>query len=498
MSIISRKDAKAQRELRSFDSDALEKSKIQNPKSQGITMLLHDPNQMTLFPKLTDDVLEEMMQFGTEIQANAGDVLFREGDSNYNFHAILEGEVEITKHVGGETRLLAIHRRGEFVGELSMLTGANYIATARAIAPSRVLRIEVDTFRHILAECSPLADVILSAMAGRTKDVEAQLRQQEKMAALGKLSAGLAHELNNPGAAAQRAASQLRDNFQNLQSLTLQLSSLTKEQLDFLKDIQHQATAYAVTAPKLDTLTQGDKEDEVTDWLENHDIIQGWKLSPTLVSAGIDTAKLDTIGDRIPSESLNNALTWLEATLAATGLINDIEHSTARISELVKAIKGYTYMDQAPLQEIDVHDGIENTLLIFHCRIKRGIIVHRKCDRTLPRINAYASELNQVWTNLIDNAIDAMNGKGELTIHTYSENNCFVVEIIDTGMGIPPAIQSRIFEPFFTTKGVGKGTGLGLEIAYRIVVNRHKGDIHVESKPGYTCFRVRLPMNLSS
>ncbi|RUR73765.1 ATP-binding protein [Chlorogloeopsis fritschii PCC 9212] len=456
--------------------------------------MLHDPNQMTLFPKLPDDALEEMKHYGSQIQLNAGDVLFNEGDSNYSFHAVLDGEIEITKQVGGETRLLAIHRRGEFVGELSMLTGSAYIVNARAIASTQVLRIDIDTFKQILTDCSPLADVILTAMAGRSKDLEAQLRQQEKMAALGKLSAGLAHELNNPGAAARRAASLLRENFQNLQSLTLGLSCLTKEQLNLLVEIQNQATEYIANAPKLDPLTQSDKEDEVTDWLEERDVANAWKLAPTFVSAGLDSAKLDIISDRIPSDSLGNVLNWLETALSATGLINDIEQSTTRISELVKAIKGYTYMDQAPLQEIDVHEGIENTLLIFSCRIKKGIIIHRNYDRTLPRICAYASELNQVWTNLIDNAIDAMDGKGDLTISTCKDNNCLVVEIADTGIGIPEAIQSRIFEPFFTTKGVGKGTGLGLEITYRIVVNRHKGDIHVESKPGDTRFRVRLPI----
>jgi signal transduction histidine kinase len=456
--------------------------------------MLHDPNQKSLFPKLPEEALEEMQQFGTQIQLNTDDILFSEGDANYNFHVVLEGEIQITKLVGGETRLLAIHRRGEFMGELSMLTDAGAIASAHALTPSRVLRIDTETFRHIMAECSPLANVILTAMAGRTKDVESQLRQQEKLAALGKMSAGLAHELNNPAAAGRRAAGQLRENFQNLQTLAVQLNSLSQAQLKLITEIQLQATKHATNAAKLDPLTQSDKEDEITDWLEEHNVKNAWKLSSTLVCAGLDTTKLDTLADNIPSDCLNNVLTWLEATLSSCGLINEIEQSTARISDLVKAIKGYSYMDQAPLQELDVHEGIENTLLILNHRIKKGIIVNREYDRTLPRICAYGSELNQVWTNLVDNAIDAMDGKGDLTIRTSKENNCILVEISDTGIGIPPAVQSRVFEPFFTTKEVGKGTGLGLEIAYKIIVKRHKGDIHFESKPGDTRFRVRLPI----
>lgn len=456
--------------------------------------MLHDSNQTILFPKLSDDDLEKMKQFGKEIELNAGDVLFREGDSNYNFHVVLEGEIEVTKQVGSETKVLAIHRRGEFMGELSMLTGTGAIANAHASAPSHVLEIDVKTFRHLLSDCSSIADIILSAIAGRTKDVEVQLRQQEKMAALGKMSAGLAHELNNPGAAARRAASQLRENFQNLQTQALALNLLSKEQLKFIKEIQHQATLHACHSPKLDPLTCSDQEDEVTDWLEDHDVSNSWKLAPTLVNGGLNPEKLDTLADNIPPDCLSHVLTWLEATLESFGLIHEIEQSTVRISDLVKAIKGYSYMDQAPLQEIDVHEGIENTLLILHHRFKKGVIVKRDYDRTLPKICAYASELNQVWTNLIDNGIDAMDGKGDLTIRSYRQNNCLIVEIGDTGVGIPPAVQSRIFEPFFTTKGVGKGTGLGLEIAYRIIVNKHHGDIRFESKPGETRFRVSLPI----
>lgn len=320
-----------------------------------------------------------------------------------------------------------------------------------------------------------------------------RLRQQEKMAALGKMSAGLAHELNNPGAAARRASCQLRENFQELQTLSLQLNLLSKEQIKIITDIQRQATEKATCAAKLDPLTQSDREDEITDWLEDHNVSNGWKLAPTLVNGFLDTEKLDFLADNIPEDCLGSVLKWLEASLASYGLIDEIEQSTTRISQLVKAIKGYSYMDRAPLQEIDIHEGIENTLLILHHRLKHGVIINRNYDRNLPKICVYAGELNQVWTNLIDNAIDAMNGKGDLTISTCKDGDCIVVEIIDTGVGIPLAIQSRIFEPFFTTKGVGKGTGLGLEIAYRIIVNRHHGKISVKSQQGHTCFQVRLP-----
>ncbi len=264
--------------------------------------------------------------------------------------------------------------------------------------------------------------------------------------------------------------------------------------LKFLAKVQIDAISYFANSPQYDTLTQSDQEDEVTEWLENHDVSKAWQLAPTLVNFGIDSQKLAEIKNNLDSQSLNDALIWLEANLATSGLINEVEQSTTRISELVKAVKGYTYMDTAPLQEIDIHEGIDNTLLILGHKLKQGIVVTKNYDRTIPLINAYGSELNQVWTNLIDNAIYAMGGKGELKIRTFQDNTCAIAEIVDNGAGIPPAIQSRIFEPFFTTKGVGEGTGLGLEIAYRIVVSRHGGNIYFESQPGKTCFRVHLPL----
>jgi signal transduction histidine kinase len=455
-------------------------------------------NQNLLFLKLPEEALQEMRQHGIELQLNIGDVLFNEGDLDFGFHVVLEGAIQICKQIGHETAVLATHHYGEFIGELSMLTNAKAITCGHAIAPSRVLRIDINTFKRIIVKFSPLAEEILSALVGRTKEVEALLRQQEKLAALGRMSAGLAHELKNPAAAGQRASGSLRENFQNLQYLAFQLNSLTKEQLTFLLDLQNLASAHFMNSPKLDPLSRSDREDEVINWLEKHDVSNGWKIASTLVSAGLDTKKLDTLVNNIPANYLSIVLPWLEATLTTTELINGIEKSTTRISELVKGIKGYSYMHQAPLQELDIHEGIENTLTILNHRIKKGIIITREYDTTLPYIHAFGSELNQVWMNLIDNAIDAMDSKGQLTIRTSRDNNSVLVELVDNGSGIPLAIQSRIFEPFFTTKCVGKGTGLGLEIAYQIVVKKHHGKIYFESRPGETHFWVSLPINLTT
>jgi signal transduction histidine kinase len=316
------------------------------------------------------------------------------------------------------------------------------------------------------------------------------------MAALGKLSAGLAHELNNPASAAHRAMAGMRTDMLTWQALTLDLGSRfhDRDQIVGLLEVQRDALEGASRAQPLDPLTTSDREDEIADWLEQHDVADGWKLAPTLVHAGLDVEWLDGLARRFGGTAPPELLAWLEAGLSVAGMLDEAEQGTARILDLVKAIKAYTYMDQAPLQEIDLHEGLENTLTILGHRLKSGVTVIREYDVNLPRICAYGSQLNQVWTNLLDNAIDAMDGQGIIRIHTARENERVLVEIADNGPGIPPEVRARIFEPFFTTKDVGQGSGLGLDIVYGIVVDKHHGDIRVLSEPGNTRFEIRLPL----
>lgn len=331
--------------------------------------------------------------------------------------------------------------------------------------------------------------------AAQLKMQELQMlsQQHEKLIALGKLAAGLAHELNNPASAARRAAGHLCYKIQVFQALSLKCieQHLTPTQLERLLELKRDAIEYV---KHLDSLAQIDLEDELMDWLESHGVADGWRLAPTLVAGGIDTVALKAISEQVATDALNDVLTWLEATLTVTSVVNVLEQSTDRIFEIVKAVKAYSYMDQAPLQYLDLHEGLDNTLTILGYKLKsRSVTVIREYEQNLPSIQAYGSALNQVWTNLIDNAIDAVGKGGTVWVRTSTEKDYVTVEIADNGPGIPPEIQSRIFEPFFTTKEVGAGTGLGLEIAYRIVVGQHNGDIRCFSKPGDTRFQVRLP-----
>lgn len=447
-----------------------------------------------LFPVLEEEYLQDLSACGEILSFEQGSILFQEGDDTYYFYIVLSGQVKITKLVGLEEITMTLHHRGEFTGDLNMLTGGIAQTTATVTENSQVIQFE--DFNQLLKGCPRSIDVFVPALAERSKELEIQLRQQEKLAALGKLSAGLAHELNNPAAAGRRAAKQLSSAIASLQQNMLSLRgkhfSATHRQL--LSELQQQALAQAGSDLHLSPLEQSDQEDELGDWLESLAVENGWKLAPSLVSAGIQRSHLESLAAEMESSAFTEALMWLEATLTMNTLVGDLEQSTTRISDLVGAIKNYSYMDRDTVQEVDLHDGLDNTLKILHHKLKYGVTVSKEYSTDIPTIMAYGGELNQVWTNLIDNAIDAMDGKGELKIYTALENNCVMVEIIDNGSGIPLELQSRIFEPFFTSKEVGKGSGLGLDISRRIIVQKHGGNLRFESQPGKTSFQVRIPI----
>jgi signal transduction histidine kinase len=325
---------------------------------------------------------------------------------------------------------------------------------------------------------------------------EVMLRQSEKLATLGRLSAGMAHELNNPAAAVQRGAKQLRTEMASLHSAYLQLSALglSPDQIEALSALDRTSQEYAAQPSSLDSLDRSDREAEIESWLDSQGIPEAWQYPPNLLNLGYDPDRLETLANDLPGDHFPAVIAWLSATYSIYSLIEEMWHGSAHISEIVKALKAYSYMDQAPVQAVDVHEGLDNTLVMLRSKLKTGINIHRDYTSDLPRIEVHGSQLNQVWTNLIDNAIDAMQGHGDLTLRTYVDGNWIVVEVEDQGPGIPKAVQSRIFDPFFTTKPPGQGTGLGLNISHNIVVQNHNGKIGFESAPGRTCFQVKLPV----
>jgi signal transduction histidine kinase len=450
-----------------------------------------------LFASLSDERLRWLATVACESLIHPGEVLLREGDPCDNFYVVLDGELQVVKNsYGGEQLLLASLRRGAFLGEMSLLTGKPHNASVRATRDSTLLVLNPPAFNETIKSCSSVALSVAQALAERAQTNEGMIRQREKIAALGTLSAGLAHQLNNPASAATRAAVQMHKTLLDMDMLAIKLMrlGLSTEQIDAFEHFQQAVLAKAVKARRLDPLTQSDLEEAMIVWMDKHHIEESWRLAPTFVSAGITLEHLDEIAATIDNDLLDELLTWIEGTLTGVSLLRSIEQSAARISELVNAIKSYSYMDEAPLQEIDIHEGLDNTLIIIGHRLGEGIDVVRQYDPMLPRVMAYGSELNQVWTHLLDNACDAIDGRGRITIRTWQEDDDIVVEIGDNGAGIAPDIQTRIFEPFFTTKSVGMGTGLGLDIVYRIV-KAHRGDVRlVYSRPGDTRFQVRLPL----
>ncbi len=461
-------------------------------------------NQISLFQELTTEAQFKLESVCTETTLNSGEILFRQGEPANHFYVVLEGGIQISKRIDNREIVIDSYEQDTFLGEVPILAGTNHIASGTAIGKTRLYVFQEDDFWQMLLNFPSVRRVILGHMAARTQELQMLSQQHEKLIGLGTLAAGLAHELNNPASAACGAVGQLKELIPNLYNLILKhiKQCLTPKQLTNLLKLKSEAVKWIAetNVNHLDPLTQIDLEDEMTIWLEEHGIDDGWKFAPNLVAGGITSQKLAFLEDGLSDDVLEYIFTCLELTLSQTSLLSTLEESANRISQIVSAVKSYSYVDQAPLKKknIDVHKGLDNTVTILNYKLKKhNLLVVRNYDKNLPMIEADGGSLNQVWTNLIDNAIDALAEQedGRIELMTSVKNNCVVVEIADNGSGIPPEIQSRIFEPFFTTKDIGEGTGIGLDLVYRIVVAEHQGNISCTSQPGETKFVVKLPIN---
>jgi signal transduction histidine kinase len=451
--------------------------------------------RVPLFSGLTDDELLWVAERGSEKHVRAGEVNGREGEPVEHLYVILKGELRITKKVDGGEVVISVFTPGTFFAEVPLLAGTPFLATGRALTDCRLFLLPDEAFRHMLTANPAFSHTILETMAQRVQILQSIVVQREKLNSLSTLAVGLAHELNNPAAASRRAVRDLRESIATKGRLVIELGrSLTPEGLEALAVLEKEAVARATSPPSLDPLELSEREDEIAGWLDEHDLEDRFELAPAFVEAGLDRGWLEEVEAAVPREALPSVLNYLGATVTVVRLLEEAEAGVGRVSDLVEAAKSYSNMDRAPLVEVDVNEGIEQTLAVLGYKLGPNVEVAREYDPNLPRITAYGGELNQVWTNLIDNAIDAVDGSGQLRLRTTCEGDGVLVEVGDDGPGVRKDLQARVFEPFYTTKGVGAGVGLGLGISYRIVVGQHGGDIRVVSRSGDTRFQVRLPL----
>ena len=453
-----------------------------------------------LFEKLTDEQLEWLCREGRVISVEPG-LVYAEGEPATCFYVLLSGEVALLRRVGADDiETVRTSNPGVYAGAFFAYLGDRlpqlYNNSMRAAVPARFFVLDADKFAHLMTTWFPMAAHLLEGLLFGTKSAQEAVGQRERLLALGSLTAGLAHELNNPAAAAVRATAALRSRVAGMRGKLGMIASkkFEPEVLAALIRLQDEAAERVSKAVALGPMETSDAEDAVADWLDARGIAGSWDLAPVFVQGGLDSAWLDLVAAAVPESALDGAVRWLGYTIESELLMNEIGDSTERISALVGAAKQYSQLDRSPYQVVDVHELLDSTVMMLGAKIGPDITVVKNYDRGLPEIPCYPGELNQVWTNLIDNAVSAMDGAGTLTVTTSRDREFLVVEIGDTGPGVPAEIRDRIFEPFFTTKPVGEGTGLGLDISWRIVVNSHHGDLKVESVPGDTRFRVRLPL----
>ncbi|MGA2833162.1 MAG: ATP-binding protein [Terracidiphilus sp.] len=464
----------------------------QNPASATARVSIDDLRKIAVFADLPPEQLDWLAEHLQVMNFEPGEILGREGEPLDYLTVILEGEIRLQR----ENSTDAVIFRG-FAGQVTGLLPysrlTHYTGTSRAVLRTRVAYLHRNLIPEMLQRMPLLGQRLVSLMADRIRETTRIETQRDKLAALGKLSAGLAHELNNPAAAAQRATASLREALETVREASIRLArhALSADQREMITRFEREAQR--APSASADPLAQSDREESITTWLEARHVPDAWKIAPAIADACVEVPKLECLAGQIGAEVLSDALIRIASLLTIAKLIDEIEISTKRISYLVEAVKEYSYMDQAAMKEVDLHQGLENTLTILNHKFKSGITVIREYYENLPRICAFGGELNQIWTNLMVNAIEAMHGKGELRVHTAQELNRVLVEIGDNGPGIPPEVLSHIFEPFFTTKGVGEGTGLGLDTVGRIIRNHH-GEIRVTSHPGDTRFQVFLPL----
>jgi signal transduction histidine kinase len=459
--------------------------------------------ELFLFEDLSEERLRWVSEHGDVVDVPAGQLLVAEREPARCFYVLLSGTIRMFRNVrGAEVELTRSDQRGAYAGSSQFFLGdgadETYTSSVAAVTDVTVLALLAEDFRAKFREWYPMAVHLLAGMAVGMRNSQEVIGQRERLLALGELSAGLTHELNNPAAAAVRAASALRERVAGMRHKLGMLANgnIPPAKLQKLVGLQEEFVERLAKAPVLSAVEASDREDELGDWLEDHGIAGGWDVAPTLVAGGVAVSDLDELAERTGAGFLEPSVRWLTYTVETESLMNEIADAVGRISNLVGAAKQYSQLDRTPNRWIDIHEGLDATLQMLTAKLGRGIHVVKEYDRSLPQVPAYAAELNQVWTNLIDNAVDAMDGNGTLTIRTARDEDgrCVLVEIADTGTGIPADVQHRIFQPFFTTKPVGQGTGLGLDVSWRIVVKKHGGDIRVQSRPGDTRFQIRLPL----